>query len=75
MVDQEYATRHMGSWNLPDGSVVLSTGKSKPAGFDPTIPQSNPYPIDVYPYVFPGGGGMPGPPGPGPAPGPVMMPR
>lgn len=74
MVDQEYATRHQGSWNLPDGSVVLSTGKSQQPGFDPTIPQSNPYPISVYPYVFGGGGGMPGPPGPA-GPGPVMAPR
>ncbi|HZR84525.1 MAG TPA: hypothetical protein VFD92_25725 [Candidatus Binatia bacterium] len=77
MVDQEYASRHIGSWNLPDGSVVLSTGKSREPGFDPTLPQNNQYPISVYPYVFPGGG-MPGPPGPmGPMGGgaPVIAPR
>jgi hypothetical protein len=64
MVEQDYASHHIGTWNMPDGSVVLSTGKDRQPGFDPTLPQSNQYPINVYPYVFPGAGGMPGPPGP-----------
>jgi len=73
MVDQEYAARHIGTWNLPDGNVVLSTGKSREPGFDPTLPQSgNEYPMNVFPYVFPGGPGMGAP---GPAPGPVLAPR
>jgi hypothetical protein len=54
----------MGTWNLSDGSVVLSTGKADPQKdvSDPTVPNANAQPMSVYPYVF--GGGAPGPPGP-----------
>jgi hypothetical protein len=63
VVSEDYASHHIGTWDTPDGNVVLSTGKDRQPGFDPTLPSSNQYPINVYPYVFPGGG-MPGPPGP-----------
>ena len=62
MVEQTYAEKHIGSWDLPDGSRVISTGQDHNGFFDPTIPVQNPYPMNIYPYVFPGGGGpMPGP--------------
>ncbi len=67
MQQQEFASDHIGTWNLSDGRVVLSTGKADPAKdvFDPTVPQSNAYPMSVFPYVFPGA-----PTGPAPVLGP-----
>lgn len=72
---QAEATSHIGSWDLPDGTRVLSTGKSDMPNhfYDPTIGGgSNQYPISVYPFVTPYGPG-PGPAGGGPA--PVLVPR
>ena len=63
MVEKTYAEKHIGSWDLPDGTRVLSTGDDHGSFYDPTIPVQNPYPMNIYPYVFPGAGGapMPGP--------------
>jgi hypothetical protein len=64
MVEQSYATKHMGNWTLEDGSVVHSTGQSRQPFFDPTINpgQSSTQPYGIYPYVFPGApGGAPAP--------------
>jgi hypothetical protein len=53
MVDQAYATKHMGTWNLPDGSVLYSTGVSRPR--NPTIDQGDYWggmpPYSVNPFV------------------------
>jgi hypothetical protein len=60
---QAEATSHIGSWNLPDGTRILSTGKSDLPNhyYDPTIDSGGgQYPIQVYPFVTPygpGGGG------------------
>jgi len=66
MQEQSYAADHIGTHELGDGTVVLSTGKADPQQdvFDPTVPNSNAntQPMSVYPYVFPGG--PPGPPAP-----------
>lgn len=71
---QAEATSHIGSWDLPDGTRVLSTGKSDMPNhfYDPTIGGGNQYPLNIYPYVTPFGPG-PGPAGGGPA--PVLVPR
>lgn len=72
---QAEATSHIGSWDLPDGTRVLSTGKSDLPDhyFDPTIGGSQQFPINVYPFVSPYGP-VPGAGG-GPAPAPVIAPR
>jgi len=55
MVDQAYATKHMGTWNLPDGSVLYSTGGVRPPR-NPTIDQGDYWggqaPYSINPYVF-----------------------
>ena len=28
---------HIGNWEMPDGSVIHSTGRTRGAGFDPTL--------------------------------------
>jgi hypothetical protein len=76
MQQQKFANDNIGTWNTSDGRVVLSTGRADPDKdvFDPTVPQENPYPMSIYPYVFPNAGpGAPAPvigphglPGPGP---------
>jgi hypothetical protein len=83
MTEQKYATDHIGSWNLDDGSVVLSTGKSDLPyhTYDPTLPQSS-YSPSINPYVFVGPNGSAGASGrgqgpalPGPAEPPLFAPR
>jgi hypothetical protein len=69
---QAEATSHIGTWNLPDGTRILSTGKSDLPNhyYDPTInPNQGQNPIQVYPFVGPYG------PGPAAAPAPVLVPR
>ena len=78
---QAEATDHIGAYDLPDGTHILSTGKSDLPNhyYDPTINSGgSQYPMQVYPFVTPYGPG----PGPGPAPGmagggpaPAILPR
>lgn len=72
---QAEATDHIGAYDLPDGTHILSTGKSDMPNhyYDPTMDSGgSQYPIQVYPFVTPYG---PGPGAAGGGPAPVMRPR
>jgi hypothetical protein len=68
---QAEATDHIGAYDLPDGTHILSTGKSDLPNhyYDPTIDSGggSQYPIQVYPFVSPYGPGPGGAAGGGPA--------
>jgi hypothetical protein len=71
---QAEATDKIGAYDLPDGTHILSTGKSDMPNhyYDPTIDSGqSQYPIQVYPFVTPygpGPGAAGGAAGGGPAP-------
>jgi hypothetical protein len=53
MVQQGYATEHMGTWKLRDGRIIHSTGKRQlPLHFPTEYPPPPPYMPQLYPYVF-----------------------
>ncbi len=57
MAEKAFAIEHRGSWDLSDGSRILSTGRSEHAElpYDPTARERSPGrsrpPVAVFPYV------------------------
>jgi hypothetical protein len=52
MREQGYATEHMGTWELPNGHTITSTGKRRqPPPYSTAYPYQTPYAPDIYPYL------------------------
>jgi hypothetical protein len=52
LLEQEYATEHMGTWHLRDGRTIHSTGKRQlPLHYPTEYPPPPPYAPYISPYV------------------------